>query len=255
MRDAAQAAKLVAAHALQRRDVLEHGRVERAHRVQTQQPQADVAQVDSVERPVVEALGAQRTPVAHAVGEDPLRIGRLVAVLPGRAEDLGEVVRALLADAERFQRRPVRGRRPFHRLGQSVALRHIPTIFASVPTSPDSPDPRSLARIERDGVEDFVAVEEPLEIRVDGSPLAVTMRTPGNDEELALGFLHGEGLIDAPHEAGLTDDLAGNVVEVAGPLLHDPGDAQLLHDLVVWGLRKGRDRTGRGALGTAPARP
>ena len=43
---------------------------------------------------------------------------------------------------------------------------------------------------------DEVAVEEPLEIRVDGAPLAVTMRTPGHDEELALGFLYGEGLID-----------------------------------------------------------
>ena len=53
-------------------------------------------------------------------------------------------------------------------------------------------------RVSRDGTEDEVAVEEPLEIRVDGRPIAVTMRTPGNDEELALGFLHGEGLIDGP---------------------------------------------------------
>ena len=49
-----------------------------------------------------------------------------------------------------------------------------------------------------DGVRDAVAVEEPLEIRVDGEPLAVTMRTPGHDEELALGFLYGEGLIEGP---------------------------------------------------------
>src|SRR5471030_1698909 len=75
----------------------------------------------------------------------------------------------------------------------------------------------------RDGVSDEVAVEEPLEIRVDGAPLAVTMRTPGHDEELALGFLHGEGLIDRPHEAGLTQDLAANTIEVDGPLLRDPG--------------------------------
>ena len=87
----------------------------------------------------------------------------------------------------------------------------------------ESPDPKSLARIARDGTEDFVAVEEPLEIRVDGAPLAITMRTPGHDEELSLGFLYGEGLIDGPREARLTDDLAGNVVEVAGPLLRDPG--------------------------------
>jgi len=68
-----------------------------------------------------------------------------------------------------------------------------------------------------------VAVEEPLEIRVDGEPLAVTMRTPGHDEELALGFLYGEGLIDAPRRAGLTEDLAANIVEVEGPLSRDPG--------------------------------
>jgi FdhD protein len=81
-----------------------------------------------------------------------------------------------------------------------------------------------LARIEHDGVDDQVAVEEPLEIRVDGRPLAVTMRTPGHDEELALGFLHGEGLIDGVRPAGPPDDLAANTVEVAGPLLREPGD-------------------------------
>ncbi|MCA1689763.1 MAG: formate dehydrogenase accessory sulfurtransferase FdhD [Actinobacteria bacterium] len=80
-----------------------------------------------------------------------------------------------------------------------------------------------VARVVRDGRPDEVAVEEPLEIRVDGQPLAVTMRTPGEDEELALGFLFGEALIDRPHAAGLTDDLAANTIEVAGPLLRDPG--------------------------------
>jgi len=77
--------------------------------------------------------------------------------------------------------------------------------------------------VEHDGVSDEVAIEEPLEIRVDGEPLAVTMRTPGHDEELALGFLYGEGLIDAPRRAGLTEDFAANIVEVEGPLLRDPG--------------------------------
>ena len=42
---------------------------------------------------------------------------------------------------------------------------------------------------------DLVVVEEPLEIRVDGKPLVVTMRTPGHDEELAAGFLFGEKVI------------------------------------------------------------
>ncbi|MEO6496305.1 MAG: formate dehydrogenase accessory sulfurtransferase FdhD [Solirubrobacteraceae bacterium] len=78
---------------------------------------------------------------------------------------------------------------------------------------------RLVTSVEHDGVRDEVAVEEPLEIRVDGEPLAVTMRTPGHDEELALGFLHGEGLIGpGPRAAGPTDDLAANTVEVAGPL-------------------------------------
>ncbi len=58
----------------------------------------------------------------------------------------------------------------------------------------------------RDGVctrrDDLVVVEEPLEIRLarlgepgPGRPISITMRTPGSDVELALGFLHGEGLI------------------------------------------------------------
>jgi FdhD protein len=90
----------------------------------------------------------------------------------------------------------------------------------------DAGDPvagRMTALVRHDGERDEVAVEEPLEIRVDGAALTVTMRTPGHDEELALGFLLGEGLIDGPRAAGLTDDLAANVVEVAGPLLRDPG--------------------------------
>ena len=82
---------------------------------------------------------------------------------------------------------------------------------------------RMTTVVEHDGERDEVAVEEPLEIRVDGVALTVTMRTPGHDEELALGFLLGEGLIDGPRPAGLTADLAANVVEVEGPLLRDPG--------------------------------
>lgn len=65
----------------------------------------------------------------------------------------------------------------------------------------------------RDGesrrVRDALAVEEPLEIRlssVDGDgtrkvePLAVTMRTPGDDFELVAGFLHGEGVVHAAEQ-------------------------------------------------------
>ena len=80
----------------------------------------------------------------------------------------------------------------------------------------------AFTKVDHDAGEDAVAVEEPLEIRVDDEPLAVTMRTPGHDEELALGFLYTEGLIAGPRAAGLTDDLAANTVEVAGPLLREP---------------------------------
>lgn len=59
---------------------------------------------------------------------------------------------------------------------------------------------------------DVVAVEEPLEIRIGGEPVAVTMRTPGHDEELALGFCVTEGL--EPASARVPDDLAANSVEV-----------------------------------------
>ncbi|HVU77985.1 MAG TPA: formate dehydrogenase accessory sulfurtransferase FdhD [Gaiellaceae bacterium] len=80
--------------------------------------------------------------------------------------------------------------------------------------------PYSTARVEvvriPDGVpSDVVAVEEPLEIRIGGAPVAVTMRTPGHDEELALGFALSEGL--RPQEARLPDDLAANTIELDAP--------------------------------------
>ena len=83
----------------------------------------------------------------------------------------------------------------------------------------DAP-PYSTARVEvvrvPGGMEqDSVAVEEPLEIRIGGRPVAVTMRTPGHDEELALGFCLSEGL--RPRGARLPDDLAANTVEVDAP--------------------------------------
>ena len=87
----------------------------------------------------------------------------------------------------------------------------------------NAPSPAgAFVTVERDGAPDAVAVEEPLEIRVEGRPIAVTMRTPGADEELALGFLFGEGLIEAAHDAGPASDLAANVVEVRGPLRREP---------------------------------
>jgi FdhD protein len=62
---------------------------------------------------------------------------------------------------------------------------------------------------------DVVAVEEPLEIRIAGRPVAVTMRTPGHDEELALGFCLSEGL--RPTGARLPEDLSANAIDVDAP--------------------------------------
>jgi FdhD protein len=69
-----------------------------------------------------------------------------------------------------------------------------------------------VVRVPDGETQDVVAVEEPLEIRINGSPVAVTMRTPGHDEELALGFALSEGL--RPEGARLPDDLAANTVEL-----------------------------------------
>jgi FdhD protein len=60
-----------------------------------------------------------------------------------------------------------------------------------------------IGRVDRAGEKsdvDRVTVEEPLEIRVGGQTLAVTMRTPGNDLELAAGFLAAEGIVSSRDE-------------------------------------------------------
>lgn len=80
----------------------------------------------------------------------------------------------------------------------------------------------------RDGVRservDTLVAEEPLEIRLDGDPLSVTMRTPGNDFDLAAGFLVGEGVVGREHDltairycAGATKDGSNtyNVLDVS----------------------------------------
>ena len=64
--------------------------------------------------------------------------------------------------------------------------------------------------------QDLVVVEEPLEIRLDGKPLVVTMRTPGHDEELAAGFLYAEGMIAGGDDIASLRALAGDSAAAAG---------------------------------------
>ncbi|HEX9507034.1 MAG TPA: formate dehydrogenase accessory sulfurtransferase FdhD, partial [Myxococcales bacterium] len=52
------------------------------------------------------------------------------------------------------------------------------------------------------GGADWVAVEEPLEIRVAGDSVAITMRTPGDDARLAVGFLFSEGILRSIDDLG-----------------------------------------------------
>ena len=79
----------------------------------------------------------------------------------------------------------------------------------------------------RDGIrtrrDDLVVVEEPLEIRLarlgesgPGRPISITMRTPGSDVELALGFLHGEGLIRSNRDVASVHECGAdrNVVRI-----------------------------------------
>ena len=69
-------------------------------------------------------------------------------------------------------------------------------------TSPPRPSGIRAVSVRRNNGEinkDYVVIEEPLEIQLNGQPVVVTMRTPGHDKELAAGFLYGEQLISSEH--------------------------------------------------------
>ncbi|MHB2022536.1 MAG: formate dehydrogenase accessory sulfurtransferase FdhD [Mycobacteriales bacterium] len=63
--------------------------------------------------------------------------------------------------------------------------------------------------------DDRVVAEEPLEIRLGGHTLAVTMRTPGHDLELALGYCLSEGLVRKPSQVSAIRNCAADTVEVS----------------------------------------
>jgi FdhD protein len=77
-------------------------------------------------------------------------------------------------------------------------------------------------------IDDHLVVEEPVEIRLDGTPLAVVMRTPGNDAELALGFCITEGIVTGPDQVAAVEDLGEGrwEVRVGSGVNVDPGQFQ-----------------------------
>jgi FdhD protein len=98
-------------------------------------------------------------------------------------------------------------------------------LSSATPSPLDRRTARAVAarRVLRAGTEalDEVAVEEPLEIRIDGEPVATTMRTPGADADLALGFLFAEGLLERADDVSAVvhcgrpgDEGYGNVLDV-----------------------------------------
>jgi FdhD protein len=100
--------------------------------------------------------------------------------------------------------------------------------------------PATRVEVVRDGRTTFdeVVTEEPLQIRVNTTDLAVTMRTPGHDFELAAGFLVGEGIV------GAKDDVA-EVKYCVGP------DAEQDYNVVTVALRRPFDAAARSTTMTA----
>jgi FdhD protein len=90
---------------------------------------------------------------------------------------------------------------------------------------------------------DYLAVEEPLEIRLGGVSLSVTMRTPGDDEELVAGLLFSEGII-----AG-ADDI-DVIARYRGPT-DDPDDGNVMNVLLKGDTRVARDRLRRNFIASS----
>ncbi|TVR27234.1 MAG: formate dehydrogenase accessory sulfurtransferase FdhD [Ilumatobacter sp.] len=77
-----------------------------------------------------------------------------------------------------------------------------------------------ITRVGPDGIDrspDELIVEEPMTVQLDGTTVTTTMRTPGHDHELAVGFCHTEGLLaDAPVEGVRSTAFNVVTVETAG---------------------------------------
>jgi len=84
---------------------------------------------------------------------------------------------------------------------------------------------------------DYLAVEEPLEIRLGGINLSVTMRTPGDDEELVAGFLFSEGIIASADDIDVIARYRGSD--------GDPDDGNVMNVLLKGDMRVAKDRLRR----------
>src|SRR5712664_4260519 len=97
-----------------------------------------------------------------------------------------------------------------------------------------------VVKVREDGAsecQDHIAVEEPLEMRLGGISLSVTMRTPGDDEELVAGFLFSEGVITG------ADDL-DVIARYRGPD-GDPQVGNVMNVLLKGNVRVARERLRR----------
>jgi FdhD protein len=116
--------------------------------------------------------------------------------------------------------------------GRTARRRVTRVTVAENATDDDARDAGAVTHVTAAARADLLAAEEPLGIRVDGTALAMTMRTPGDDVELAAGFLVGEGIVRGRDDIAAmkvcdgtscghldhADDEIGNIVDIAlGP--------------------------------------
>lgn len=88
---------------------------------------------------------------------------------------------------------------------------------------------RKILRIDDQGARhrpDTLAAEEPLEIQLNDEPFTVTMRTPGDDVDLALGFLHAESVITSAEDVGSARHCTDSDLNVLDVTLRVPAPAR-----------------------------
>jgi FdhD protein len=153
----------------------------------------------------IEVVAPSSPPLPLHEGMTLAQVGEKIAAVPGvpvfRFEQMDALTSLIVAWLK------AQNERPFQKLSQGATQRRA-VIAASAGSSPRSPPPA-------------IAIEAPLQIRVQGETVAMTMRTPGHDERLALGFLWSEGILRAQEDVGSVvhcghpgDESYGHVVDV-----------------------------------------